>query len=115
MINKIKNYLEYRKNKKIAKREFIKIAANTLSIVRNMSDKGVDITKFIVKLTNEAKNVEGEKLIELVLNEISAVLQTNNNRIIEVLSYIASLEPTDIQKILVHSAVETMANDSKTE
>lgn len=115
MIDKIKKYFEYRRNKKIAKREFIKIATNTLSIVRNMSDKGSDITKFIVKLTNEAKNVEGEKLIELVLNEISAVLQTDNNRIIEILSYIASLQPTDIQKILVHSVVETMPTNNKTE
>ena len=115
MINRIKEYLEYRKNKKIAKREFAKMAATTLPVIRKVSDKGADIVKFIVKLTNESKNVEGERLVEMVLNEVSAALKTDNNRIIEILTYMASLSPQDIQKVLVHSAVETMPTDNKTE
>ena len=115
MINRIKEYLEYRKNKKIAKREFAKMAATTLPVIREVSDKGTDIAKFIVKLTNETKNIKGERLVELVLNEVSTVLQTDNNRIIEILTYMASLSPQDIQKVLVHSAVETMPTDNKTE
>lgn len=108
MINKIKEYLEYRKNKRIAKRELVKMAATTLPVIREVSDKGNDIAKFVVKLTNETKNIKGERLVELVLNEMSTALQTDNNRIIEILSYMASLSPQDIQKILVHSMVETM-------
>lgn len=108
MINRIKEYLEYRKNKKIAKRELAKMAATTLPIVREVADKGTDITKFVVKLTNETKNVKGEKLIEIVLNEVSTALQTDKGRIIEILNYMASLSPEDIQKVLVHSMVETM-------
>ena len=115
MIKRIKEYLEYRKNKKIAKREFAKMVATTLPVIRKVSDKGADIVKFIVKLTNESKNVEGERLVEMVLNEVSTALKTDNNRIIEILTYMASLSPQDIQKVLVHSAVETMPTDNKTE
>ena len=115
MINKIKEYFEYRRNKKIAKREIARMAATTLPVIREVSDKGTDIAKFVVKLTNETKNIKGERLIEMVLNEVSTALQTDNNRIIEILTYMASLSPQDIQKVLVHSAVETMPTDNKTE
>lgn len=115
MIKRIKEYLEYRRNKKIAKRELAKMAATTLPVVREVSDKGTDIAKFVVKLTNETKNIKGEKLVELVLNEVSTALQNDNNRIIEILTYMASLSPQDIQKILVHSAAETIHTDNKTE
>ena len=113
MINKIKEYLEYRRNKKIAKRELAKMAATTLPVIREVSDKGTDIVKFIVKLTNETKNVEGERLVEMVLNEVSTALKTDNNRIIEILTYMASLSHEDIQKILVHSIAETLPNDKE--
>lgn len=108
MINKFKEYLEYRRNKRIAKREL----AN-LPVIRELSDKGTDIAKFVVKLTNETKNIKGEKLVELVLNELSTALQTSNNRLIEILAYITSLSPEDIQKIIVHSVVETMDTDKE--
>ena len=115
MIKRIKEYLEYRRNKRIAKRELAKMAATTLPVIREVSDKGTDIAKFVVKLTNETKNIKGERLVELVLNELSATLQTDNNRIIEILTYMASLSPQDIQKVLVHSMVETIQTDTKTE
>ena len=115
MINRIKEYFEYRRNKRIAKRELAKMAATTLPVIREVSDKGTDIAKFVVKLTNDTKNVEGERLVEMVLNEVSVALKTDNNRIIEILTYMASLSPQDIQKVLVHSAVETMPTDNKTE
>ena len=115
MIKRIKEYLEYRRNKRIAKIELAKMATTTLPVIREVSDKGTDIAKFIVKLTNETKNIKGERLVEMVLNEVSTALKTDNNRIIEILTYIASLSPQDIQKVLVHSAVETMPTDNKTE
>lgn len=115
MINRIKGYLEYRRNKRIAKRELVKMAATTLPVIREVSDKGTNIVKFIIKLTNETKNIENERLVEMVLNEVSTALQTDNSRIIEILTYMASLSPQDIQKVLVHSAVETMPTDNKTE
>ena len=115
MIKRIKEYFEYRRNKKIAKREFAKMAATTLPVIREVSDKGTDIAKFVVKLTNETKNIKGERLVELVLNEVSTALQTDNNKIIEILTYMSNLSPEDIQKILVHSMVETMPTDNKAE
>ena len=115
MIKRIKEYFEYRRNKKIAKRELAKMVATTLPVIREVSDRGNEIAKFVVKLTNETKNIKGERLVELVLNEVSTVLQTDNNRIIEILTYMASLSPQDIQKVLVHSAVETMPTDNKIE
>ena len=113
MIKLINEYLEYRRNKKNIKRELVKMAATALPVIRKVSDRGVDIAKFAVKLTNETKNIKGERLIELVLNELSNALQTNNSRIIEILTYMANLEPEDIQKILVHSMVETIPNDKE--
>ena len=113
MINRIKEYFEYRRNKKIAKRELVKMAATTLPVIRDVSDKGNDIAKFVVKLTNETKNIKGERLVELVLNEVSTALQTDNNRIIEILTYMASLSPQDIQKVLIHSIAETLPNDKE--
>ena len=115
MINKIKEYLEYRRNKKIAKRELAKMASTTLPVIREVSDKGTDIAKFVIKLTNETKNIKGERLVELVLNELSTALKTDNNRIIEILTYMASLSPQDIQKVLVHSVAETIHINDKAE
>lgn len=112
MIERIKRYLEYRKDKKTAKRELAKIAAAALPAVREVSDKGAEIIQFIVKLTDEAKNVSGEKLIEMVLCSISGALQVDNSRIIEVLTYMANLKPEDIQKILIHSADESMSDNT---
>lgn len=113
MISRIKEYLEYRRNTKVTKRTLAKMAATTLPAIKEISDTGSDIVKFVVKLTNETKNINGEKLVEMVLNEISGVLQTDNNRIVEILSYLASLSPEDIQTILIHSAVETINSDNK--
>lgn len=108
MLNKLKEYLKYRKNKKIAKRELIAIMATTLPVAREVSVKGSDIIKFIVKLTSETKNADGEVLVKMVLDKIAELLKTDNHRIIEILSYIATLSSDDIQKIIIHSMVETM-------
>lgn len=75
MIKTIKEYLEYRKNMRIIKRELIKITAAALPLVREIADK--------------------------------------NSRIIKIFTYIADLSPEDIQKILVHSMVETMPDSDE--
>ena len=46
----------------------------------------------------------------MVLSELASVLNTNESRIIEIASYIATLSAGDIQKIIAHSIVETMDN-----
>lgn len=108
MLKRIKEYIKYRKNKKIAKREIAAIAATALPLVRNISDTGKNITDFIMKLSKETKNVEGEELIQIVLDEVADVLNSDSNRIVEIFTYIANLSPQDIQKIIVHSVTETI-------
>lgn len=109
MIERIKKYLEYKKNIKLAKKELAEIAAVMLPVVSEISSKGSDIVQFIVKLTNATSDINGEKLIEMVLSEVSSALQVGNDRIIEVLTYMAKLQPEDIQRILIHSVGETIA------
>ena len=110
MINRIKDYLEYRRNKKIAKREIAKIAATTLPVVREVSGKSADIAKFVVRLVNETKDINGDELVKIVISNIADVLKTSDNCLIEIVTYMASLSPEDIQKVLVHSMVQTMPN-----
>lgn len=104
----IKDYLEYRRNKKIAKREIAKIAATTLPVVREVSDKSADIAKFVLKLINETKEINGEEFVKIVIGNIADVLKTSDNRLINIITYMASLSPEEIQKLLVHSMVSTM-------
>lgn len=108
MIKKLNEYLLYRRSKRIAKRELTAIAAATLPLIRNISDKGSSIVNFVTRLAEETKKVEGEQLIHMVLDEVSTILDTDNDRIVEILSYLANMSPEDIQKILVHSVVETI-------
>ena len=107
MLKKIKGYLEYRRNKRMAKKALVGIAGTILPIVETVTIKGSDIIKFIIRLVNEAKSTDDGKLIEMILNNVADVLKTDDNRLIEILAYMASLQPDEIQKILVHSIVET--------
>ena len=45
------------------------------------------------------------------LEELTALL-SDGKRILEILTYMAELTPEDIRKILIHSAVETMPDNS---
>lgn len=113
MITTLKNYSEYRLNKRIAKRELTKFAANTLPVINNFSCKSGDIIKFVTKLADETKHIDGERLVEMVLNELSNMLNTNNNRLVEVLTYIAGLTPEEIHDIIIHSMAETIPSPTK--
>lgn len=108
MFTKIKSYFEYRKNKRIAKRELAAIAATTLPLIRNFTTKSADVFKFVVRLSEESKNVKGEELFQMILTELADLLNTNEGRIVEIASYIATLSPQDIHNIITHSVVETI-------
>ena len=108
MVNKIKEYLKYRKNKKIVKREMAVIGASFLPIISNASVISKDISLFISKLSKELNAVGGERFIEMLLNELSSVLQSDNERIVEILKYISKLSPKEIHAIITDAMVNTM-------
>lgn len=107
MFSKIRKYLEYRKNKKVVKKELVAIGATFLPIVANASNITSNILLFITKLSNELNSVGGEKFFELFLNELSGVLKTDNERLLEILSYIATLSPREIQAVITDAVVST--------
>ena len=82
MIEKIKEYLEYRKNKKTAKRALVRIAAALLPAVQDTAEKGSDIINFIIRLAGTSKDMNGERLVEMVLSEVSDALQSDNEHLI---------------------------------
>lgn len=114
MIKRIKEYIEYRNNRKIVKKELLSIASATLPLINNFYSKGSNAVEFLIKLVDATQNTQGEKLIEITIKELSEMLKTDNQRIVEILSYMATLSPEDIQKIIIHSMVETGINDNKT-
>ncbi len=96
MKNRIKEYLAYRKNRKIVRREWMQMAAAALPIMKATAGCGMDLANSFMKLADEAKAANGEKLSRL-------------------LAYMADLTPEEIQRILVHSLVETGSVDTETE
>lgn len=110
MIKRIKEYFEYRKNKKIAKRELARMTATTLPAIREFTGKGTEILKFVQKLVESTKSTNKEELFPIVINEVAKLLGTTQPRLIEILQYMTSLSPEEMQKILFHSIVETMPN-----
>lgn len=114
MIGIFKECLEYRKNKKIAKRELAKIAATALPIIRETTESKANIVKFLLSLSQSTKGMEGKELFEEVLNKTAEVLKTSDNRLLEIASYMAKLTPQDVQNILAHSRVATMAKEENT-
>lgn len=101
---RIREYLEYKKNKKIAKREMAKLAATTLPLVNQASEKSADIIKFVLHLVDAAKDAKDEKLLEIVVHEIAILIDKNEKQIINVLSYMAGLSRDDIMKIVFYSS-----------
>lgn len=112
MMKKITEYLEYRKNRRTAKRALVRLAVYVLPAVGDTALKGADIIKFIFRLAGAVKDMNGERLVEMVLSEVSAALQSNNEHIIEIFTCMAALNLEDIRKILIHSAVETMTDNT---
>ena len=99
MFENIKANKEYRRNKKIAKREFVKIMANTLPTVNKITVKGVDVLNFVNKTIEASKNVSGEEVIKIILSNLAEILKTNESRIVEIFTYMASLSPEDREKL----------------
>lgn len=113
MFENIKANKEYRRNKKIAKRELAKIMANTLPTVNKITVRGVDVLNFVNKTVEASKNVSGEEVIKIILSNLAEVLKTNESRIVEIFTYMASLSSEDREKIISHSVINTMKDNDK--
>lgn len=110
MVKKITEFLTHRKNKKLARKENEKIMSNILHSIRILSENMDSILEFITRLSVEASGRDGDELIQMVLQETVSLLNTEENRIIEILTYLCNMSREDIQKVLTHSIVETMKN-----
>ena len=113
MIKKLKEYSEYRKNKKLAKRELTRMAAIVLPSIINFAEKKADTLNFIQNLVTGTKSLSGEELVRMVLDVIADKLVTDQTRIAEILQYMANMNPDDIQSVLLHSVAGTMPDNTK--
>ena len=77
MINRIKEYFEYRRNKKIAKRELAKISATALPVISQTVEQSEDILNFITRLAKEVENVGADEFIKTVREEIVSYIVEN--------------------------------------
>ena len=98
-MNKIIKYLEYRKNRKIVKRELANIGATFLPVISNAGNITNTIVKFITKVSKELNNIENEKFFELLLDELS-----------DIFTYIVQLSPKEIHAIITDAIINTSDN-----
>lgn len=113
MFNRIKEYITYRKNKKIAKRELAIMAATTLPIIREFAEHKTDILNFIKNTALTAKDMNGSELVNMFIDSIADMFSVSHERFIEVGSYLIGLSPEEMQKILLHSMIETIHSNKK--
>lgn len=115
MFNKISEYITYKRNKKIAKRELAKMAATILPIIREFTEHKADTLDFIKNTALAAKNMDGSELVNMVIDTFADKFSVDHERFIEVGSYLIGLSTEEIQKILVHSMIETIHDNTKIE
>ncbi len=106
-MKKVKEYLEFRKNCRVAREEMINFATVVFPVVTELTKNYFDIVKFVLSLTEASKNVADDELLKFILSETAKLLGKSENRIMEIITYMANLSEEDIQKILVHSVVES--------
>lgn len=108
MIQKIKDFILYRKNKKIAKRELAGIAATVLPCIRDFTGKKSELVQFIMRVADSSKDVDGKDLFAFIIREAADKLAADETRIMELLQYIVRLSPEDIDRLIIHSLSETI-------
>ena len=120
MITKFKEYLEYRKNKKIAKRELTRIAVTILPVIGKTSANALKFINFITYVLNECDKLGGEdlanRLQEIILEAVKTFadkFETDETRLFEIVKYIANMSPNKIKKTIVNAQVETLYDINK--
>lgn len=119
-MKKIKNYFEYRKNRKIFKKNITKLGNTILPLINIITSSGLNIVAFATKLVETCGNLEGEELIKETHNlfidslEVFAnKFEVDEERLYEIVKYIATLDKDDIKKILMDAQISTLHEDSK--
>lgn len=108
MFDRIKEYITYKRNKKIAKREIAKMATTALPVIREFAEHKADTLDLIKNTALAAKDMDGSELVNMFIDSVANMFSVSHERFIEVGSYLISLSPEEMQKILVHSMVETI-------
>lgn len=119
MIKRIKEYFEYKRNLKKVKREIIRLGSTTLPLANLITSNALDLVNFATKIINECGNLEGDKLLDrlqsIIKDSISIFankFETDEERLFEIVKYIATLDKSDIQKIITDAQVETLLKDN---
>lgn len=107
MMSNIKEYFEYRRNRKAAKREIAKLCSTALPVINGWSAMAVDLRRLVGRLANASKDMTSDELFRLVLSELANMLSTNEGRLVEIFTYLTSLTPDEMHRILVNAMVET--------
>lgn len=106
MFDRIKEYITYKRNKKIAKRELARMLSTTLPVIREFAEHKTDTLDFIKNTALTARDMDGSELVNMFINSIADMFSVSHERFVEVGSYLINLSPDEMQKILVHSMVE---------
>ena len=115
MLNKIKEYREYRKNIKTTKKAIAKLGSTALPLIATTSENALKFVQFATHVMNECKGLDGEeladKLQDIIMDAVKVLadkFETDETRLFEIAQYIATLNKEDIQKIISHAQVETL-------
>ena len=115
MFNKFKEYMEYRRNKKVVKNELISLASTTLPLVSKVTGNALQLINFATYVMNECNTLSGEDLanrLQEIINDSVKIFadkfETDDARLYEIIQYIATLDKDDIQKIITEAQIETL-------
>lgn len=114
MLKRIREYFNYKKNKKIAKRAIINTTATILSAVNKFVENKADNINFISKLIDSAKEIDNGELITMVIGELIDKFALDNEKIIKLIQNISNLSPEDISKIVTYSMIDIVTGDTET-
>lgn len=76
-MSKFKEYIEYRRNKKIVKCELAKIGATALPTISQTVEQSTDIMKFFTRLVKEVENMGTDEFIKTVQEEVVSYIVDN--------------------------------------
>lgn len=77
-MRKFKEYLEYMRNKKIAKREMTKLMATTLPVVNELIENKTGIVKTIINLIKSCDGLTSDDLRKEFITGLAEIVHDTN-------------------------------------